>query len=83
MKKSDELINFEGQIALSFALGVLGAAYIQRLLPLIVFVILYEILYYAIYLRWPLVKRLAMIIAYIMGILIVFYGLECPIPKFV
>ena len=73
-------VNIEGQIALSFSLGLLTSPYTYKLIWLVIFLIIWEIGYFLIYKKWFLKLRLGLLIVYILGLLIGVYALERYVP---
>lgn len=73
-------INDEGQILLSFSLGVLLAPFLSTILWFVVFMIFLEVLYLALKGTWCFKIRLGLIVAYIIGTLICAYALEIKVP---
>ena len=75
-KKKQIYVNEEGQIALSFALGVLLSPYTYRIFWLIVFLAIFELGYWLIMGTWFMKLRLGLVIAYLLGILVGVYALD-------
>ncbi len=75
-------VNIEGQVALSFALGLLTSPYTYKLIWLALFLIIWEIGYFLIYKQWFLKLRLGLLVAYILGLLVGVYALERFIPLY-
>ena len=73
-------VNIEGQVALSFALGLLFSPYTYAIIWLVLFFIIWEIGYYLIYKQWFLKIRLGLIAAYILGLIVGVYILGRYIP---
>lgn len=73
-------VNIEGQIALSFALGLLTSPYTSTIIWLILFLIIWEVGYFFMYKRWFPVLRLGIIAAYVLGLIVGVYALEEFIP---
>jgi len=73
-------VNIEGQVALSFSLGVLMSPYTYRIIWLVLFLIIWEIGYFIVYKKWFLKLRLGILAAYILGLIIGVYALERYIP---
>ena len=73
-------VNEEGQIALSFALGVLLSPYTYRIFWLAVSLAIFELGYWLIMGVWFLKLRLGLVIAYMLGILVGVYALDREWP---
>lgn len=78
----EDTISIEGQIIISFVLGVICGPYTYSIILLILFFILYEIIFFVIYRRWPIKLRISIIIAYIIGVFIGCYCVGSQDPKF-
>lgn len=81
--KNEGTTSLEGQIAFSFALGVLGGVYTYSILYLVVFLIIFELCFFFIYWVWPIKLRISIIVAYLIGLLIGAYCAEAEYPRFI
>jgi len=79
-KSKNIFVNIEGQIGLSFALGILFSPYTYRIFWLVVFLAIFELGYWLIMGVWFLKLRLGLVIAYMLGILVGVYALDREWP---
>lgn len=77
-----DVVSIEGQLIASFAFGVLCGPFTYSILILLLFFVLYEIIFFIIYKKWPVKLRLSVIVAYIIGLLIGCYCAQAQYPMF-
>jgi hypothetical protein len=79
-QQKQDIISIEGQVIISFAFGVICGPYTYSVLFLLLFFLLYELVFFVYYKKWPIRIRLSVIIAYLIGIFIGCYCVNSTDP---